>query len=188
MVDSVTLQVVGNTSNRKFTFQTENVKLIKSIVTVKNNTISESDMKKLQETAKKGGDLGILESCDLNAQEKVNLAKLNNFSEYYDIKPSQDGKYLVVTIKKCGMFTQDPTLGTIKSDFGVRDNVFVTKEGIPHGNELIIEKRSKAGSSADGRNTDYDQAKLRPGDVLNIPVSEINISDTPRGFWGRLFQ
>ena len=124
----------------------------------------------------------------LTAQQKIDLANKNGFGEYYDLKPSSDGKYIILKVKDSGIFTQNPTLDTIKSDFGIASGVLVNKGEIPYGNQEVIEKRAKPGSTADGRNTDYDAAKLLPGDKLNIPLEEVKISDSPRGFWGRLFQ
>ena len=179
---------IANSNGRTFTLKADDEKLAKSVVSVKeNNTITNADVALLQQTASKNGDFGILEHCDLSANHKLKLAELNNFGEYYDIKLSEDGKMFKVTVKDAGAFVENPTLGTLKADFGIDDGVFVKKGEIPYGNGDIIQKRSKPGSSADGRNTDYDQTKFEPGDSINIPVALIKITDSPRGFWGRFF-
>lgn len=176
---------LANSNGRTYTIMAESANLVKSAVTVKNNTITQSDVSILQRLAAKNGDAGILEQCDLNGEQKLNLAKLNDFSKYYDIQLSEDGKMFKVTVKATGIFTKNPTLGTIKADFGVKDNVFVQGHNIPYDNEGTIEKRAVPGSSADGRNTDYDAAKLLPGDSINIPVACVSISSSPRGAFER---
>ena len=177
---------IANSNGRTFTLIAKNENFAKSVVEVKaNNTITQTDVQLLKNLAGKNGDAGILESCDLNGKHKLNLAKMNDFGDYYDIKLSDDGKMFQVTVKKTGMFTPNPTLETIKADFGVENNVFVQGSEIPYGNEGLIVKRSKPGSSADGRNTDYDKTKLEAGDTINIPVAKINITGTPRGALGR---
>ena len=177
---------IANSNGRKFTILAENENLVKSVVAVKeNNTITQADAKILQQVASKNGDIGILESCDLSGNHKLKLAEMNDFGEYYDIKLSEDGKMFQVTIKKTGFFTPNPTLDTIKADFGIADHVLVGKGNIPYGNEELIQKRSKLGSSVDGRNTNYNFTKLEPGDTINLPVANINIDGSPRGFFGR---
>ena len=178
MADTVTLNVAnGSSAPRKFSIMTEDKSLINSIVTVKNNTISTSDMEKLQSIARKNGDAGVLEQCDLGAEEKLQLAKLNKFSEYYDITISNDKKYFKVKIKDAGMFCKNPNLATIKSDFGLRDGVLVNKGSIPHGNEGVIPSSSYGAG--------FDSIELNVGDTINIPVAEINIDGSPRGGFGR---
>ena len=190
MPDTVKFNVkVNNTSNTKpFTLNVEDKKFINSIITVgEDNTITPEQMKKLQEAAGRNGDLGILEACDLNPEEKINLANSNGYSEYYDIKLSKDGELYEVTVKKTSNLVKDPTLGTIKKDFGVRDNVFIQKGEIPYGNEDLIRNAGK-NMTPDARNVDYDSTQLREGNTIRIPVEEVNIQDSPRGFWGRLCQ
>lgn len=189
MSDLVTLNVAAKNSktNRTFSVQVENKNFINSIVTVKNGTITESDVKKIQQAAGRSGDYGVLENCDLNADEKLNLALANKYSKYYDISLSNDKKYFVVTVKETPWYMSNPDLGVIKSDFGIRPNVFVQKGEIKYGNEELINKRAEPGSTPDGRNTDYDAAKLLPGDTINIPVNEIQITGSPAGVLGRLF-
>ena len=190
MVNQVTLNLTDNNGKKtgEFTMLTQNKNFINCVITVgEENTITETQMNELQSIAKRAGDKGVLEQCDLNSSQKLNLANMNDFDEYYDINISKDGKYFEVKIKDAGLFVKNPSLDTIKSDFGIRDNVFVTKGGIPHGNESIIEKRGPR-LGANDKNLDYDRTTLEVGDVLRIPVNEINITDSPRGFWGRLFQ
>lgn len=187
-VSQVTLNI-ANSNGRTFTISTENKQFINSVVKVgENNTISNEDVVTLQNIARKNGDAGILESCDLSGQQKLKLAMLNNFGEYYDIKLSNDGKMFTIIVKETPWYTKNPNLATIKSDFGVAEGVLVQKGNIPYDNQGTINKRAKAGSSADGRNTDYDQATLEAGDKINIPVACININGTPRGGLGRFFQ
>ena len=186
MTQTITLQVVGNNNQTKpFTLMTENKDFINSIITVgENNQISVKDKNKLLEVAGRNGDLGILEETDLTMQEKINLANFRGFDKFYDIKLSDDKKYLQVTIKKTTAFNTDPTIGNIKEDFGVRDNVFVGKGYIPHGNEEVISNAPK--NCGGGNNIDYDTAKLSPGQTINIPVEEVNFSENPRTWWARL--
>lgn len=181
MPNSVTFNVVDNNNNkttRTYTCLTENKSFINSIITVgKDNTIKETDINKLIAVAKRSGDAGIIEQSDLNGQEKLNLALANKFSDYYDIKLSNDGKYFQVTIKDVGMFCMDPNLDTIKNDFGVKDDVFVKKGEILHGNDGVIPD-STGGAG-------FDSIIIKTGQTINIPVSEINIDGSPRGGFGR---
>ena len=102
MVDSITLNIVGQNNNTKpGTILTESATFINSIITVgENNTITEKDFKVLQNVAAKSGDAGILENSDLNGQQKMALANIYKFNEYYDISLSNDGKYFQVKIKE----------------------------------------------------------------------------------------
>ena len=182
MTDTLVLNIPnGNNSTRKCTILVENKDLVNTLVKVKKgNVITETDLQKIQDIAKKNGDAGILEQCDLGANEKLKLANMYGFSEYYDISLSEDRKMFKVTIKDAGFFVSNPNLGTIKSDFGIKDNVLVRKDKIPYNNEKVIPKSSYG----DG----YDNIKLNVGESINIPVSEVNISGDPRGFFGRLLQ
>ncbi len=182
MTDIITLNVAnGNNATRKFSIQVDGDKeLISSVITIRSNdTITEADMKKLQEVARRGGDAGILEQCDLGAGEKLKLAQMNKFSEYYDITLSADKKYFKVKIKDAGFFCKNPNLSVIKSDFGLRDGVLVNKDRIQHGNEGVIPRTAPDGN--------FDNVELEVGDVINIPVSEINIDGSPTGTIGRFF-
>ena len=177
MPSSITFSVVNSSNKeiRKYTCLTEDKSYINSIITVgKNNSIKQADVNKLKEVANRSGDAGVIEQSDLNGQEKKNLALANNFGDYYDITVSKDGKYLQVKIKDT---TIDPNLADIKNDFGVRDNVFVQKGNIPHGNEGVIPSSSYGAG--------YDSITIKAGETLNIPVSEINIDGKPRNFAGR---
>ena len=98
---------------------------------------------------------------------------------------SADKKYFQVKVKDSW---KNPLLSDIKADFGLRDGVLVTKNGIPHGNENLIEERLKTSDTHLGKNTDYNKVKLQAGDTINIPVSQITSLDGPRGFWGRLLK
>ena len=180
MGNSITFNVVNsdNKVTNTYTCMLENKSFINSIITVgDNNSIRESDVKKLTDIAQRSGDLGIIEHSDLTGEEKKNLALANNFGEYYDITVSKDGKYLQVKIKDAGFFCKNPNLATIKSDFGIRDGVFVQKDNIPHGNEDVIPESTYGAG--------YDSVELLVGETINIPVSEININGTPRGGFGR---
>lgn len=176
----VCLNVIGpNNTTRKATILTENKSFINSIITVgNNNTIKDSDFTLLQSVAKKSGDSGIIENSDLNGEQMKNFALANGFGEYYDITVSKDGKYLQVKIKDAGLFCKNPNLADIKADFGVRDNVFVQKGNIPHGNEGVI-PRSTGGAG-------FDSVIIPVGKTINIPLSEINIDGSPRGAFGRI--
>ena len=182
MTDTVVLNIAnGNNSTRKCTVLAQDKSLINSVINVqKGNIITETDLKRLQDVARKNGDAGILEHCDLGAQEKLNLAKMNGFSEYYDISLSKDKKFFHVKVKDAATFVADPTLGTIKSDFGIRDNVLVQKGKIPYGNENVIPDSSYGAG--------YDNIKIKTGETINIPVAEIDIDGSPKGFLGRLWQ
>ena len=186
MPDAVTLNITtDNNGTKPFTINVEDKKFINSVITVGDNyTITEEQAKKLQEIARRNGDFGILELCDLNSNEKINLAYINGYGEYYEIKLSKHGKYYQVTIKETGFFTKDPTLNTIKVDFGVRFGVFIDKNEILHGNEDLINSRDKK-MTAEDRNINYDTTKFKAGDTINIPVEEVTIQNSPRGMWGR---
>lgn len=179
MTDNITFNIAnGNASTRKFSFKAESKELINSVITVgANNTITYSDMVKLQEIARKNGDAGVLEQCDLGAEEKLKLANMNDFGKYYDITLSPDKKMFQVKIKDAGMLCKNPNLAVIKSDFGVRSDVFVKGEEIQYGNENVIPYSAPGG--------DFDSVELSVGDVINIPVAEINIDGSPSGGLGR---
>lgn len=184
MVQNLTFNI-ANSNGRTFSMLAQDESLVRVVVNVKDNIITQNDIKTLQNLAAKNGDAGVLEQCDLSGHQKLNLAKLNGFEDYYDMKLSEDGKMFQVTVKRTGMFTKNPTLATIKSDFGIEDNVLVQKGKIPYGNEDLINERAKAGSSADGRSTDYNAAVLKPGDTINLPVACLTIDSSPRGFFRR---
>ena len=177
--ENVTLKIVDNSgkdTGKTYTCNVENKSFINSIITIgENNSIKKSDIDKLQEVAKRSNDYGIIEQSDLNGHEKKNLALANNFDEYYDIKVSDDGKYLQVTIKEA---LKDPNLADIKADFGVKDGVFVKKGDIPHGNEDVIPSSSYGAG--------FDSIVIPAGKTINIPVSEINIDGSPRGAFLRI--
>ena len=177
MPNTITFSVVNSSNKeiRKYTCLTEEKSYVNSIITIgKNNTIKEANMNKLIEVAKRSGDAGVIEQSDLNGEQKKNLALANDFGDYYDISVSKDGKYLQVKIKKTMI---DPNLADIKSDFGVRNDVFVQKDNIPHGNGGVIPSSSYGAG--------YDSITIKAGETLNIPVSEINIDGKPRNFAGR---
>lgn len=181
MPEQLTFNVINSTtqqSTKTYTCLTENKAFINSIITVgSENTVTETDIKKLQEVAARSGDMGIIEQSDLNGEEKIKLANANGFSDYYELNLSKDGKYIEVTIKDAGALCMDPNLGIIKSDFGIRDGVFVQKGNIPHGNNEIIPQSCGGGS--------FDGVVISAGKTINIPVSEINISGSPAGILKR---
>lgn len=187
MVDSIVLNVnAGNNSTRKFTLNVENKKLVNCIVPVdKNKTITAQSESKLMAAASRAGDKGILESCDLTPSEKIQMMYQSDYGAYYDIKLSRDGKYYEVTIKKTNCITPDPSARTIKSDFGVGKGVL-----LEHNNDLFKDRFSGNPFMDDSRNNDYDNTKFRPGDVIRIPVEDVNVNpgDTARGFWRRAFK
>lgn len=187
MTNTITFNVTTDKNQtQKFTFQTTDSKLINSIITVKdNNTITKADMQKLQAVAQQAGDAGILEIEDLNGDEKLKLANSNKYSDQYEITLSADKKYFQVKVKDSW---KNPLLSDIKADFGLKDGVLVTKDGIPHGNENLIDKRFKTSDVYAGNNADYDRVKLQAGDTINIPVSQITSLNGPWGFWGRLLK
>lgn len=179
----VSLKVVNqNGENHDFVIKTENKKFINSIITVnENNEITEEQKNTLLTAAAKCGKSDILENCDLSFQQKINLANLNGFDKFYDLKLSKDGKFLVMTVKETNMFIPRPTIGRIKTDFGIKNGVLVQKGSIPYGNEDVISCRH-----AQSGEEDYDIAKLLPGDKLNIPIEEVHFDDKPRTALGRL--
>ena len=153
----------------------ENEKLLNSIIGGNKKTITQNEMKHIQETAKRNGDAGILESCDLNPKEKMNLAKLNGYGEHYDIKLSKDGKFYEITVKKTGCLYPDPKIYHIKKDFGLRDNVFL------ENNKNLV------GEHPDDENSqNYDLNKIKGGTTFKIPVQEAHFDNGCNGFFGRL--
>ena len=172
-------------TNNKFSILTTDKTFINSIITVKNDTITSKDIPKLQEVAKRSGDLGVIENSDLSPEEKLTLATQRKFGKPYELSLSPDKKYLQVKVKKTKWYYPNPQLKTIKSDFGIPDNILVTQNGIPHNNEALIKKRAEQGSSANDKNTDYDNAELEAGDTINLPINMVNLSDKPQGFWKR---
>gem|GEM_PF-4603570 len=178
---SVTFNVTNdNKSTQTYTMKVEDKKFINSIIDVKDNNLTTAQLQQLKDVAARSGDANILERCDLTPQDNIKLAELNGYGKYYEITLSSDRKFYQVKIKDTA---KDPTVGTIKRDFGVRDNVFVQKSDIPYGNEALLRNAKK--SSLDNY-TDWDTAQLRPNNVINIPVEEVTIQNSPRGFLGRL--
>ncbi len=182
MSENVTLNIVNPKTNetvRKATVLIDDTAVLKSLFPNKN--ISEEDLIKLQETARKSGDLGVLESSDLNPEQKLSLAEVNGYNEYYDIKLSNDGKYYEVKVKDAGFFTRDLKAINVKRDFGLKENVLL------NNNLNYMIDNAEPGSSADGRNTDYDQVKFPAGTVIKLPVEETSFDAGASGFWRRLF-
>ena len=89
MPEQLTFNVTNSTtqqSTKTYTCLTENKAFINSIITVgSENTVTETDIKKLQEVAARSGDMGIIEQSDLNGEEKIKLANANGFSDYYEL-------------------------------------------------------------------------------------------------------
>ena len=123
----------------------------------------------------------------LSPEEKLKLAELNGYNKPYELSlVTVDGKKcLQVKVRKTKWYYPNPQLKTIKADFGLSDGLLVRKGEIPYGNKDVIDKRAVPGSTPDGRNTDYDAAELEAGDVINIPIENVKINDSPKGFWGR---
>ena len=169
----------SNGTTRPATILVEEKNLINCIFpNINDKTITEAQLKKLQETGRKSGDLGIIESADLSPQEKIQQAKINGYNEFYDIKLSNDKKYYVITIKPTSMFYPDPRTEDIKKDFGLRENVFL------YNNLELVKKREDR--TWDSRNHNYDYDKLRGGDTFYIPIEEAHFTNGPAGFWRRL--
>ena len=172
----ISLKVVGQDGQKTdFVVKTENKKFINSIITVnEEGEITEEQKRQLLEAAGRCGESDVLENCDLNYQQQINLANLNGFDKFYDLKLSKDGKNLIMTVKRTNMFTPNPTLGRIKTDFGLKDGVLVKKGEISDDNYDVIQKRH-----LESGEKDYDCAIMKPGDQLTIPMSEINFDDKP---------
>ncbi len=182
MPTEVSLTVVNpelKNNYKKATVLVEDETLIKALFP--NGKVTENELASIQEVARKSGDMGVLEASDLNPTQKLALAKVNGYDEYYDIKLSKDGKYYEVTIKETGMFTPDPKACNIKRDFGLKENVLL------NNNMNYMIDNAEPGSSADGRNTDYDQVKFPAGTVIKLPVDETSFEAGTSGFWRRIF-
>ncbi len=184
MTDTITLNVTQGKGHetRKATIQVENKNLIKCIFPnmVDENTLDNSQFKKLQEIARRGGDMGKLESVDLSPEEKVEQAKINGYNEYYDIKLSDDKKRYVITIKETGMFFPDPRIEDIKKDFSLAENVF-----LDNNEELVLKREDRSWDTESNHN--YDSDKLKGGDTFTIPVEQASFTNGPAGFWRRFF-
>ncbi len=183
MPENVTLNIVNPDTKqtyKKATVLVDDKAVLKSLFPT--NNITEDDLVKIQEIARQSGDLGVLESSDLNPSQKLALATVNEYNEYYDIKLSKDGKYYEIKVKEAGVFTKDVTGYGIKRDFGLRENVLLDN------NLDYMVDNAEPGSTPDGRNTDYDKVKFPAGTVIKLPVGEVNFEAGPSGFWRRLFQ
>lgn len=182
MTTTVTLKVASNNSSqtRDFTIQVKDKKFLNCIIDTSKDTITENDMNHIQEVAKRAGDAGILEDCDLNPQEKIKLAETNKYSEFYDIKLSEDGKFYEITVKPTSFCYPDPRIEDIKKDFGLRANVFMENNA-----ELVYSREDRFWDTESNHN--YDTDKLKGGDTFRIPVNEAHFTNGPAGFWRRLF-
>lgn len=176
MTTTVTLQVAkSNNSTQDFTVQVKDKKFLNTIIDTSKEAITEQEMNYIQDVAKRGGDAGILEDCDLNPQEKLKLAVINKYDDAYDIKLSSDGKYFEITIKPTSCLYPDPRIEDVKKDFGLRENVF-----IDNNNNLVGEHPDE------GIGGNYDNNKLKGGTTFRVPVNEAHFTNGPAGFWRRL--
>lgn len=183
MVDSLQLNVTqgNNQSTRKGSIQVENKNLVKCIFpNLSSDTITEAQYKKLQEIASRNGDMGILEVADLEPEEKLEQAKINGYSEYYDISLSDDKKYYVIKVKPTNPLFPDPRIEDIKKDFGLKENVF-----LDNNSALVSERENRSWDTE--RNHNFDTDKLKGGDVFKLPVAQTSFTKGPAGFWRRLF-
>ena len=181
MSDKITLQVVGeNNQTKPFTVLAEKASYINSIIAVgENGEITEADKATLQEFAGRNGDLGVIEECDMNLQDKINYANYCGYDKFYDIKIADDKECIEVTIKKTAALNFDPNLANIKEDFlGGKSDILVKQGYIPYGNEKLISEKTGGGN--------YDEVTLRPGETIRIPISELKFSESPRSWWARL--
>ena len=189
---NITFNVVDSNGQvirqRSFTV-TKNIKennFINSVIKVAdNNSITEADEKKLEGIAKRFNVWydNAIEDADMTPDEKLALAKQNpNYSKHYNLSLSEDKKFLVVEVKKTNFLYPDPQMQTIKADFGVRNNVLVEKNYIPHGNAETINKHINVWTY-DDRNINYDKIEFEAGDKINIPIEEVYIQPKSAGFW-----
>lgn len=190
MGNSVAMTFNIKNTGRTFTINVEknSENIVKSLVSVTNsNEITQKDAEKLQNIAKRNGDFNVLEQSDLAPEEKLAMANINGYNKPYELSLVTVGgtKCLQVKVRKTKWYYPNPQLKTIKADFGLPNGLLVRKGEIPYGNEDVIGKRAVPGSTPDGRNTDYDVAELEAGDVINIPIEQVKINDSPKGFWGR---
>ena len=177
MSEQITLNVVGGSQKtQKYTVTTENKMFINSIITVsENNTISYSDMRKLQEMIKGGDDAGILEEKDFNPQQKLELAKYNKYNQLYNIKLSDDEKYYEITIKgRSALLCQypDPTVGVICKDFG-----FSIEDFKSNNKALTGEITDNARDCNNGHN--YSADVVPEGKTFKIPVDKCHFTNGP---------
>ena len=70
-----------------------------------------------------------------------------------------------------GSFTVADILAPSSADFNNKDYVV---------------KHAPAGSTPDGRNTDFDKATFTPDYTIKIPVNEASFNNGPSGWWSRL--
>ena len=173
---NVTLTITKqNGQTQKATINVKDEKFINCVITMKDGTITEADFERLQEISRSAGDAGILEADDLNSTQKLELAELNGYTDFYDIKLSDDGKFYEITVKKKPWYYPDPMIYHIKKDFGLRENVFLNNN------------RHLVGDHPDNREIgNYDLNKINGGTTFKIPVTEASFDRSPNGFWGRL--
>lgn len=191
MSTTVTLNIQSGNNTSKGSINVADKKLLNCIFpNMQNNTITEAEFKHAQDVARRAGDKGIIEKEDLQtATDKLELAKLNKYGDMYDLSLSDDKKYFIIKVKDSTVY---PRLGGIKDDFGIRDGYFVPERDrysptYNKDNAELLSKRHEIGS--DGIvHADYDEIRLEPGDVLKIPVEEIQIQDGVSGNWGRFWK
>ncbi len=176
MPTTITFNVKTKTGSKPATINVSNKNVIKYIFpNLKNNNISETQLNQLQGIAKRGGDLGVIEDCDLNSRQKMEQAKINGYDEFYDIKLSKDGKFYEITVKPTSMLYPDPKIFHIKKDFGLKENVFLENN------------RNLVGSNPDDPESgNFDFNKLPGGTTFKIPVEEAHFTNGPSGFFGRI--
>ncbi len=180
MPDAITLNIIDPKTQktvRQGTLNVQDEKIIK-FFDVKN--VTEEGFIKLQEKARNARDIGVLDYYDLTPEEKLAQAKENKYDKYYDIKLSNDGKFFEIKVKPQGAFSPAFNGYDIKADFGLAENVLM------NNNKDYVVKHAPAGSTPDGRNTDFDKATFTPDYTIKIPVNEASFNNGPSGWWSRL--
>ena len=115
----------------------------------------------------------------MTLEDKINYANLSGYDKFYKFKISEDKKYLEVTIKETSFFTTNPNLGNIKDDFlGGADDILVKKGDFPHGNSRLLSNKNSYGN--------YDEITLKPGEMIRIPVENLQFKEAPRNWLARL--
>ena len=181
MPNTVTVNIVDAKTNQPVKKATLTVQDKDVIKVFDLSNITEQEFIKLQEKARNARDIGVLDYYDFTPEEKLEQAKQNNYEKYYDIKLSDDGKYFEIKVKPQGAFSPEFNGYDIKADFGLAENVLM------NNNKDYIVEHAPAGSTPDGKNTDFDKTTFSPDYTIKIPVGEASFNNGPSGWFSRLW-
>jgi hypothetical protein len=142
-----------------------------------NGTITEAEAEKLRKAAasNSGKNSNLIEACEIGDNFLQEAAE-KGFYEYYDI--IRDGSKIKARIRETGFFYPDPNGKSIRLDFGLAPGkLYENNEKLFHKRQSIFAEDKSPWASS----TEFD-----PGDVLEMPASDVKLREEPTGYWTRL--